>query len=75
LQLIPYGHNPYVTSSLMIGWVCLLWIYLAFVKCTCHTYSMILKFLPSTIYTSPLSVQAIQCRSRLSYLAYATTAA
>jgi hypothetical protein len=24
------GHNPYVTSSLMRGWVCLLWIGLAF---------------------------------------------
>jgi hypothetical protein len=34
LQLNPCGNSPYVTSSLMRGWVCLLWICLAFVKCT-----------------------------------------
>jgi hypothetical protein len=77
LQLNPYGHNPGVTSSLTREWVCLLWICLAFVKCTCRTYSMILvlKILPFTIYTSPLSVQAFQSISCLSYLHYATTTA
>jgi hypothetical protein len=29
-QLNPYGHSPYVTTSLTRGWVCLLWICLAF---------------------------------------------
>jgi hypothetical protein len=33
-QLNPYGHTPCVTSSLTRGWDCLLWICLAFVKCT-----------------------------------------
>jgi hypothetical protein len=33
-QLNPYGHNPCVRSSLTRGWVCLLWICLAFVKST-----------------------------------------
>jgi hypothetical protein len=74
-QLNSYGHNPCVTSSMTRRWVCLLWICLAFVKCTYRTYSMLLKILPFTIYTSSLSVQALQCRSCLSYLAYATTAA
>jgi hypothetical protein len=73
LQLNPYGHNTCVTSSLTRGWVCLLWICLAFVNCTYHTYSMLLKILPFTVYTCPLSVQALQSRSCLSYLAYATT--
>jgi hypothetical protein len=63
LHLNPYGHSPCVTSSLTRRWACLLWICLAFVKCTCRTYSMLLKNFPSTIYTSPLSVQALQCRS------------
>jgi hypothetical protein len=71
-QLNPYGHNPCVTSSLTRGWDCLFWICLAFVKCTCRTYSMILKILPFTVYTHPLTVQALQCRSWLSYLRYAT---
>jgi hypothetical protein len=60
LQLNPYGHGPCVTSSVARGWVCLLRICLAFVKCTCRTYSMLLKIISFTIYTSPLSVQALQ---------------
>jgi hypothetical protein len=56
-QLNPYGHSPCVTSSLTRRLACLLCICLAFVKCTYHTYSMLLKILPLTIYTSPLSVQ------------------
>jgi hypothetical protein len=35
---------------------------------------MLLKILPFAIYTSPLSVQALQSRSCPSYLAYATVA-
>jgi hypothetical protein len=31
------GHSPYVTSSLTRGWVCVLWICLAFVKCMYRT--------------------------------------
>jgi hypothetical protein len=30
-----------------------------FVKCTHHTYNMLLKICPFALYTSPLSVQAI----------------
>jgi hypothetical protein len=75
LQLNPCRHSPYVTSSLTRGWVCLLWMGFAFVKCMYRTYSMLLKILPFALYTSPLSVQALQIRSCLSYLSYATTAA
>jgi hypothetical protein len=46
---------------------------LLFVKCTYRTYSMLLKILPFTLHTNPLQVQALQSRSCLSYLAYATT--
>jgi hypothetical protein len=74
-QLNLCSHNPYVRSCLMRGWVCLLWIGFTFVKCTYCTYSMLLKILAFAVYTSPLSVQALQSRSCLSYLSYATTAA
>jgi hypothetical protein len=33
---------------------------------------MLLKILPFALYTSPLSVQALQCRSCLSYICYDT---
>jgi hypothetical protein len=39
-----------------------------FVKCTFRTYSMLLKGLHFALRTSPLSVQALQSRSCLSYL-------
>jgi hypothetical protein len=39
-QLNPCTHSPYVTSSLMRGWVCLLWIGFTFVKFMDHTYSI-----------------------------------
>jgi hypothetical protein len=39
-----------------------------------HTYSMLLKIFPSALYTNPLSVQALESTSCLSYLSYATTA-
>jgi hypothetical protein len=58
LHLNPYGHNPCVTSPLTRGCIRPLWICLAFVKCTCRTYSMILKILPFTVYT-------VLCRFRL----------
>jgi hypothetical protein len=64
----PFGHSPYVTFSLTRGWVCLLWIYLAFVKSTYRTYSMLLKIRSFALYTSPLSVQALQSRSCVSLL-------
>jgi hypothetical protein len=62
------GNSPYVTSSLMRRWVCLLWIGFAFVKCTYRTYSMLLKILPSALCRSPLLVQTLQSRSCLSYV-------
>jgi hypothetical protein len=62
LQMNPCRHSPYVTSSLTRGWVCLLWTGFAFVKCTYRTYGMLLKFLPFALYSSPLSVQALQSR-------------
>jgi hypothetical protein len=71
----PYGHSPYIISSLARRWVCLLWIGLASAKCLFRTYSIILKFFSFTTGTRLLSVQALQDRSCLSYLAYATTAA
>jgi hypothetical protein len=46
-----------------------------FVKCSYHTYSMLLKILSFALYTSFLSVQTLQSRSCLSYVSYATTAA
>jgi hypothetical protein len=74
-QLSPCSHNPYVTSSLTKGWVCLLWIDFVFFKCTYRTYNMLLKILPCALYTSPLSVPASQSRSCLPYVSYATTVA
>jgi hypothetical protein len=38
LQLNFSGYSPYVISFLTRGWVCLLWILFAFVKCTYRTY-------------------------------------
>jgi hypothetical protein len=46
-----------------------------FVKCMYHTYSMLLRILPFALYTNLLSVEALQSRSCLSYVSYATTAA
>jgi hypothetical protein len=73
-QLNPCGHSPYVTSSLTRGRVCVLWIGFAFVKCSYRTYGMLLKILPCALHTNPLSVQALQSRSCIFYLSYATTA-
>jgi hypothetical protein len=70
LQLNGSSHSPYVTSSLTRGWVCLLSIYFTFVKWMYRTYSMLLKMFLFALYTSPLSVQALQSRSRLSYLCF-----
>jgi hypothetical protein len=75
LQLNPCGHSPYVTFSLKRGWVCLLWIGLAFVRCIYCTYSMLLKILPSVLYSSSLSVQTLQNRSCLPYSSYGTVTA
>jgi hypothetical protein len=71
-KMKPCGHSPYVTVSLTRGWVCLLWMYLAF-KCTFRTYSMLLQILPFALHTSPLPVEALQNRSCLSYVSYPTT--
>jgi hypothetical protein len=62
----------------MRGWICLLWICLAFcqVLSITHTaHGMLLKILLFALHTSPLLVQALQSRSCLSYLSDATTAA
>jgi hypothetical protein len=64
-HLKPCGHSPYVTS-LTRKWICLVWIGFTFVKCTYRTYSVLLKILHCALYTSPLSVQALQSRSCLS---------
>jgi hypothetical protein len=37
LQLNPHSHSHYIMSSLTRGWVCLLWIGFASVKCTYRT--------------------------------------
>jgi hypothetical protein len=42
-----------------------------FIKCTYHIYSMLFKILSFPVHTSPLSVQALQRRSYLSYVFYA----
>jgi hypothetical protein len=74
-QLSPCGNSPYVTSSLTEnGFVSHEYAW-PFVKRTYSTYSMLLKILPLALYTIPLSVQALQSRSCLSYMSYATTAA
>jgi hypothetical protein len=59
----------------MSGWVGLLWIDFTFVKCMYCAHSVLLKSLAFTLYTRSLSPQALQSRSCLSYLSYATTAA
>jgi hypothetical protein len=51
VQLTACCHSPCVRFSLTRGWVCLLSVYLHFVKCAYHIYSMILKILTFTIYT------------------------
>jgi hypothetical protein len=72
----PCSHSPYETFSLTRGWVCLLRPCLAFYQVyVSHTYSMLLEILPFALYTSTLSVQALQSRLCLSYLSHATTAA
>jgi hypothetical protein len=45
-----------------------------FVKCMYRTYSMLSKIFPFALYTSSVSVQALQSRSCLPYVFYATTA-
>jgi hypothetical protein len=69
-QLNTYGHRPYVTSSLTRWWICLLWIGFAFVKCTYCTCSMLLKFLPCALYTSPALCQSRLCKADHVYLTY-----
>jgi hypothetical protein len=41
-------------------------------KCSYHTYSLLLNILSCALYISPLAVQALQSRSCLCYLSYAT---
>jgi hypothetical protein len=60
-----YGEN--VFDSYKYAW--------PFVKCTYRTYTVLLKILPFALYTSPLSIQALQSSSCLSYVSYATTSA
>jgi hypothetical protein len=54
-QLNPCSPSPYVTSSLTRRRGCLL--------CRCLPHSMLWKILSFALYTSPLSVQALQSRS------------
>jgi hypothetical protein len=58
LQMNPCGYSPYVTSSLMRGWVCLLWTGFAFVKCTyCIYIAFYWKFFLEHYIQVLLSVQ------------------
>jgi hypothetical protein len=63
-QLNPCGVSPYVNplwwEDAFVSYECA-WL---FVKCTFHTYNM-LKIPTLTLYTSPLSAQALQSRSCL----------
>jgi hypothetical protein len=64
----PCSHNPYVTSSLMRGWVCLVWIGLAFSSIHITHIACYWKF-------SVLHCIEIPCQSRLwkadhAYLTY-----
>jgi hypothetical protein len=75
-KLNSWGNSPYVTYFLTRTCVCLLWICLAFRQVyISHTYSLLLKILPFALHKCPLSVQALQSRSCLSYVSYSTTAA
>jgi hypothetical protein len=69
------SNSPYVTSSLTRRWVVSYEYAWHFFKCKFHTYCMLLKSFPFALHTSPLSVQALQSRSCVSYLFYAITAA
>jgi hypothetical protein len=46
-----------------------------FAKYPFRTYNMLLKIPTFALYTSPISVLALQSRSCLTYVSYATTAA
>jgi hypothetical protein len=56
----PCGHSPYSTSSLIRGWVYLLWIGLAFVKCTNRTYSIGLRGYGECVFSSREAVRPIK---------------
>jgi hypothetical protein len=71
-KLNPYGNSAYVTSSLTRRRVSLLWICLVIRQ---MYVSHVTENSSFCIVWSPLSVQALQSRSCLSYLSYATTAA
>jgi hypothetical protein len=65
-QLKSCINRPHVISSPMRGWVCLLWILLAFHQMYHFTHiACYWKFLPFALYASPLSVKALQSRSCL----------
>jgi hypothetical protein len=65
-RLNPCGHTPNVTSSPTRGWVCLLWIGLAFVKCTYRIYSMLLKSLSFVLTNSESNSKSVLCYDRRS---------
>jgi hypothetical protein len=52
-QLNPCGISPYVTSSLMRRWVCLLWICLAFRQVLNRSS------LPGSLYTLPVTMENV----------------
>jgi hypothetical protein len=68
LQINPCGHSPYITPSLTRKWVCFLTISVAFVNCTQHTYSMLLKFVLCALHIGPVSVQT--CNADIDYITY-----
>jgi hypothetical protein len=72
-----WGSWPEIASThpLKSGWFVSYEYALSSIKRMYHTHNMLLKILPFLLYTSPLSVPALQSRSGLSYLSYAMTAA
>jgi hypothetical protein len=76
-QPSPCGDSPYEIYSLTRRWGFILWICLAFrhalriALIACYWKFFFLHY----TCTGPLSVQALQSRSCLSYVSYATTAA
>jgi hypothetical protein len=64
----PLRSSPYVTSSLTRGWVCLLWIGLAFVKCKYRIYSILLTIL--LLHYILVLCPSRLCKAEHAYLTY-----
>jgi hypothetical protein len=79
--LNPSVHSPHVTSLLTRRWVCLLWICLAFLKCSYRTHQTVLLITSArTAWKAPFLFCGIQVllswRSRKkTFLCYSLEAA